>query len=531
MILPPLRTNQSTRGALMAAALLLMLVSGLFLSAWVSLMSTRAAQVSYMEEAVQRRISVENSRQLAWQCAVDKAFEVGGTLAPNQDGVLGANVGGINTHTGWTNLNVYTSTAIPGVMDKVFPYNYTGMRPMLSYLNTGHVKRPSSLTEVDDFNDYLFLKTYSPLLAGDLFICYRKPEHAPTELDIYANTTSHHAMWTVEGRTVIRSPESLFAKSTASPLQLPFRTRSLYIQSHDTYNSRAVLGTDISGNKLLPSNLPALPSTTGPVSTTAAERYEGYLNVIRNDLNPDNSLWHFMEREQTAGRSDYATIDVFTKSATATGPYWMEEQENPTYPPPKWPSGYPPRLRVLIIQLNDATLPHLRIHGVVDQIIFKGQTTAAEFENAGLMSPVMFAITPMNSKGPSVRDIRFEKENNRRIVMGAQHWNHGDLDISWVGDPIGGAQYNWRTVFINEYQTVMLNMPSNVTQTVRWIGGVMTNWTFKRRVAGGSNASRLTLAADASLTTGTPSTPAFATLLPRDGWLESFFLPVPPPES
>lgn len=529
MISHSTRPRSSNRGALMAAALLLMLVSGLFLSAWVTLMTTRSNQVTYLETAVQRRISVENSRQLSWQCAVDKAFELNNTLSPNQNGVLGANVGGINTDAGWSGLNVYTSTNIPGAMTTVFPYNYTGMRPMLSYLTTKQFKRPGSLSNMDDFSDYLFLKTYSPTLAGDVFICYRKPDNAPTELDIYANTASHHAIWTVEGRTVLRSPESLFAKTTVSPLQLPFRSRSLYVQSHDTYNSRAVLGTDLSGNKLLPSNLPALPSTTGPVSTTASQRYQGYLNVIRNDRNPDNSLWHFMEREQSAGRSNYVTIDVFSQSATSTGPYWMEEQQNPVYPPQGWPSGYPPRLRVLFIQLNHASLPHMRIHGVVDQIVFKGQATSAQFDSAGLMAPVMFALVPTNGAGPSVRDIRFERENNRHIVIGAQHWNRADLDISWVGDPISGAQYNWRTVFINEYQTVMVNMPANGTQTVRWIGGVMTNWTFKRRVSGGTNASRLTFAADGSLAVSAQSSPTFASVLPRDAWLESYFLPTAAP--
>jgi hypothetical protein len=522
----PIPSNRkfTSRGSLMAAALLFMLLSGLFIGAWVTLMSGRAVQISYMETAVQRRLALENSRQLSWQCALDKAFEPNNDLSASQNAVLTGNAGGVSTGNGWTDLNIYSTTDEPGTMTTVFPYNYTGMRPVSSYVSQEKLSRPTALTGVDAFDAYLFLKTYNPVLGGDLFITYRRPDTAPSELDVYADTSAHHGIWTVEGRAVIKSPDSLFARTTSRTLQLPFLSRSLYIQAHDIYNSRAIMGTDLTGQRLLPSNMPAEATTTGPVSTATTDRFDAYLNVIRNDQNPDNSLWHFMEREQAAGRSSYATIDVFSTSATSTGPYWMEEQTTPTYPPPGWPSGYPPKLRVLMVRLNHASLPHLRIHGVVDQIIFKGQTTPPQFSAAGTMSPVIFTVLPMNATGPSVRDIRFEADNNRRIVIGAQHWNAAMLDISWVGNPSSGTEHSWRTVFINEYQTVMLNMPASVTRSVRWLGGVMTNWTFKRRSAGGTNASRLTFASDSSVTTGTPATPSFASLLPRDAWLESYFL-------
>lgn len=515
----------------MAAALLFMLTAGLFLSSWVSLLSARAQQVSYLEDASRRRLSVESSRLLSWQCAEEKAFDPGGDLAGGQDGILGASAGGTSTFDGWADLNVFTSTTTPGAMTTVFPYNYTGLRSSTAFLTTERLRRPSSLTAVDDFNNYLFLKTYPPFLAGEIFVVCRKPDSAITEIDVAANTASHNAQWIVQGRSVVRHPLSLFARTTPSPLQLPLRSRSLYVQSHDPYGARLVCGTDLNGARMLPSNLSAVPSTTGPVSDDDAQQFGGYLNVVRNDHNPDNSIWHFMDREKAAGRSDFASIEVFSKSASATGPWWMEEQGDPTYKPPNWPSGYPPRLRVLVIQLNDPNLPHMRIQGVVDQIIFKGQTSGAQFDNAGAMTPVMFTLVPAGDNGPSVRDIRFERENNRRIVLGVNNWNAAPLDISWEADPISGAEHRWRCAFINEYHTVMVNLPVNVTRTVRWIGGVMTNWTFKRRASGGTNASRLTFTADSdpSVPAGTPSGPAFATFLPRDGWLESYFFPVPPP--
>lgn len=536
MHIPPPRKAPSQRGALMAAALLLMLVSGMFMSAWISLMGSRAVQVSYMEAAVQRRISVENSRQFAWQCALDKGFDPSSNLLPNQNGFLGGSYGGVSTFDGWSALNIYTSTRTPGAMNTVFPFNYSGLRPMSAYLTTELLKRPAALTGVDDYSAYLFMKSYPPVLGGDLFITYRKPDAAGSQIDINTTTADHHAYWVVDGRTVIRDPQSHFARTTPSPMQLPFFSRSLYIQSHDSYNARPILGTTTNPStgasmKLLPSNLPALPSTTGPVSGTAADRFKGYLNVVQNTVNTDNSLWHFMNREQAAGRSGFSTIDVFTKSASATGPFWMQEEKDPLYKPPMWPSGYPASgLRVLYVQLDHPNLGHMRIHGVVHQVVFIGQATGVKFDNAGLMSPLMFTLLPMGDGGPSVRDIRFQGDNNRRMVIGAKHWNAAPLDLTWVGTPLSGATFNWRTVFINEFHTVIVNMPANITQKIRWLGGVMTDWTFKRRAAGGDNASRLTFASDASLpVVGTQAGPSFASLIPRDAWLESYFFPTPPP--
>lgn len=534
MNLQPIKPRSRKTGALMVAALLLMVAVGMFMTSWVTLISSRGVQVSYMETAVQRRLSVESSRHFAWQCAMEKTFDPASTLAASTSGTLGGSYGGVSSHDGWTNLNIYTSTRTPGAMTTVFPYNYTGMRPMVSYLSTEQLKRPSTLLGVDDYNSYLFLKTYPPVLAGDLFIAYRKPDAAGTQIDINTSPPDHHALWVVEGRTVIRDPQSHFASTTPRPMQLPFTTRSLYIQSHDRFNANAIFGsTDGPGGSvvsLLPSNLPAVPSSTGPVSATpAADRFKGYLNVVNNTDNPDNSLWHFMDREKNAGRSDYLTIDVYVTGVSAGGDYWLEEQTDPQYKPPMWPSGYPASgLKVLYIKLDSPNLRHMRIHGAVHQIVFKGQTNAADFANAGSMSPVMFTLLPMGATGPSVRDIRFEGDNNRRIVIGAKNWNAAPLDISWVGSPVG-ADFNWRTVFINEYHTVIMNMPSVITQKVRWLGGVMTNWTFKRRAAGGSNRGRLTFASDGSLATAAPAGPSFASLIPRDAWLESYFFPVPPP--
>ena len=101
-------------GALMAAALMLMLVAGLLVSAWVGLMNVRALQVSYMEDIARRRIGLESSRQLGRELSYDKHFLRNNTYASNQSVVLGSNVGSVNSYDGWSNLNIYSNTNTVG---------------------------------------------------------------------------------------------------------------------------------------------------------------------------------------------------------------------------------------------------------------------------------------------------------------------------------------------------------------------------------------------------------------------------------
>lgn len=525
----------------MAAALMLMVVAGIFLSSWVTLMSTRASQVSYLEDVCKRRIGVESSRLLAWQCVTDQAVNPNSILAPNQNTLLGTGTGGFNTGNGWNNLNIYTSSSTAGSMSTVFPYNHTGLRPGATFLTVKQLTRPASgaAGNMDNFNDWQFLKTMPPVLNGDIFCVYRKPDGVATELDVYRDAGSggagHNAYWTVQGRTVVRHPPSFFVSSTPSPLQLPFLTKSLYLQSHTAAEPPSipypVYGTDLNNKALAPSNMPVVPSTTGPITGSGNRRYLGYLDVVRNDNNPDNSLWHFQDREAAAGRTPTITVDVSGVFNSATEAYWIAEQKTPTYTPPGWPSGYDDKLKVLFIKLDSQYLKNMRVYGVVDQIIFVGQSNAAAFANAAAMKPVIITIMPNGAKGRWVRDIRFERENNRRHVLAFKDDNGRPVELSWVNNPIGGNEFRWRSVLVNEYQSIMFNMPANLMQNVRWIGGVMTNWTVKRRAAGGTNPSRLLFTGDSD--PGVPAAtnvgPAFATFLPRDAWLESYFLPVAPP--
>jgi hypothetical protein len=516
----------------MAFALLMMVVAGLFIGATASLMNNRAMQTSYLELAMKRRIALENSKAFSQEFMLERGFNVGSTVSSNQHGVFNNDWGGMDTSAGWTNLRVFASTSLPGTLTTVYPYNYTGLRPSGSYLDTQRTVRPPALTDVDPFTAYSFLKSYTPGLGGDPLIIYRKPTAAPDQIEIADK--GNNLSLTVNGRTVVRDPDSFFAPSTANPYELPIRTKSLYIQKHTT--TRKLFCKDLStptAKDLAPSNLPAARSTGGPTpeTVTAADMFDGSLNVINNPSNPDNSLWHFMDREKAAGTGDFVTVNSSASAGITTDPWYVvsystaDRSNDPPYPPPAYPSGYGATYNVLYINLDHPNLTHMRIYGVMDQLVLVGQTGAA-YANAATLPPVMITAVPNGLSPNSLINLQCVNENNRRIVLGVQDTNHATLDMYWVGASASTTLIRWRMMLINEYRTIWANLPSTVTKSVLITGGVMTNWSFKRRGVG--NAARLTLAPDLTPEPAGAAGPKFSSLLPRDAWMETYFLPTPP---
>lgn len=517
----------------MAAALLLMLVTGLFIAGWVTVMGARNIQVSWLETAVQRRLALDSSKLLSWQTTMEHGFEPKAGLGSQTALLLDGKGGGLDTEDGWTDLNVYTEKNSEVTTTTDFPFNNSGFRPGGSYLTLQKFERPGALVGLDGFSSHVFLKGRSPILNNDLFVVYRRPPGAVSEVDVYQTTTSHNAYWRVYGRTVIRHAPSLFVLTT-SKVTLPFYTKSLYVQTHDSGNRCPITGIDLDGAALLPSNMPALPTSTGPVSATASQKFDGYLNVIRNDQNPDNSLWHTMDREKLAGRMGYQTIDTYVKSADTSGPYWMTEYaagggEVPPYKPPGYPSGYPALFKTLFIKLDHAQQTHLRIKNVVNQIVFVGQETSSAYEAAGAQPPII--VTLIQDEGQPIGNIVFVNENNRRLIFGVKDSYGQKLDVGFTGKSILGRELRWRMTLINEYQRIWLYLHENSTINTRWIGGVMTNWFFKRYAGSGTLSERLVFQSDGAVPTLAGTGASYASLLPRDVWQESYFLPdAPPPQ-
>ncbi|MES2738061.1 MAG: hypothetical protein V4672_17190 [Verrucomicrobiota bacterium] len=514
------------KGALMGVALLLMLCSGLFLAGWVTMMSTRAIQVSWLESAMQRRIGLENSRLLAWQTSMDHAFDREADLDKKSVLLFNGKAGALDTEDGWKKLNLYSVLTSPLTMRENFPYNPNGLRPGSTYLAHEEFTRANLPNDVslDSFTAHEFLKSRSPVLNGDLFVIYRKPAAAVTELNIYKNVSPFQ----VHGRTVVRHPPSLFVKNT-SKVDLPFLTKSLYIQSHDAVSRYPVTGTGLDGKVLLPSNLAVVPASLGPDSAASSKLFDGFLNVIDNADNPENSLAH------TQRKGAYENIEVYKDNLPPTGPYWMAKYDSqaPPVPPPDYANGgFEVPFRTMYVNLANPNLKHLYIRQdirVVDQIVFVGQTKAADYEAAGAMSPVI--VTLVQGSGSPVRNIAFQHENNRRLILGTKvkaGLTTRELIFSWAGSPILGRELRWRMTLINEGFPVLMNLHDNATTDIRWIGGIMTNWSVWRNIFTGPRSDRLILQSDSAVPTLPVMGASYESLLPREAWLESYFLPIPP---
>lgn len=164
----------------------------------------------------------------------------------------------------------------------------------------------------------------------------------------------------------------------------------------------------------------------------------------------------------------------------------------------------------------------------MNSIVLVGQANAGDFNAAALLPPIIIASVAdgVGSFSPNVTDLRCVNENNRRIVLGLNDPNGEDLGIYWEGTSRAPNLINWRMLLVNEYRTIGAYLPSAITKRVVITGGLMTNWTFKR--FGNGSAARFTLRPETDPDPVGAMGATFTSLLPREAWLENYFLPTPP---
>ena len=193
---------------------------------------------------------------------------------------------------------------------------------------------------------------------------------------------------------------------------------------------------------------------------------------------------------------------------------------------------------MLFINLNHPNLPNLRIYPVVQQVVFYGQSTNAEYSAAATMSPRIFLFLPDPGGAPMMfKDVRFARENSRPFVLGVKAQVTGQpLELFWMPPSVATGTpltLDWRMILINEGRQISCYRPSGAGGTpdsVILTGGIFTNWSVQRNQlgAGGGaadtgSASKFILLPEVMPVPATASSYYLSSLLPREAWIENFF--------
>jgi hypothetical protein len=564
----------SRKGALLPVALVLTILGGIFISSFVAMSTMRAVSARAYEDAARRRLALENSKAFASQIAREKAFFGNDTLTQSTTAMLATDWGGISTDNGWSNMNVFalppttgpsaSGVQFPGTGTAAtnFPHNQLGLRPGNVFTTIEKLVRPTGMVKADPFDAYLFLKSATPCLNGDPWVYYRKPDGESAEIE--GKNAASNVLYYLQGRLVIRDPASFFSASEidrGSKARLTLvPERGIYIQKYDPLNR--CTANDNTGSELLPLNLPAAPSTSGDFPNgaplTPAQLHRGELAVIGEVPAPPaapvspypypNTLWGIQERE-SATATPTAILSITSDTpfgSPSTDAVWLKRYDTSTGPsgvpdprPVGWATGAARYWNVLHIRLDHPNLPNIRIFNYVHQVVLEGQNSAAAYRAASRLDPRIILLYSM--QGVSLQPIQvltMRRENARRIVLGVKgdrvfrNFN-GRLQMQWhseaaggigvgafpdtPGDPATPLTMDWRMVLVNEGRPVQTYLPGGggSPDSVQITGGFMTNWTIWQNT--NVAATRFKIQSDWT------APYRFATLCPRDAWLESYF--------
>ncbi|MBL9115982.1 MAG: hypothetical protein JNJ83_13325 [Verrucomicrobiaceae bacterium] len=520
-------------GGAIAIALIMTMLGGLFMAGWISIAHARSMQARGSENAARRRLVVENSRAMARQYGYDRVFQHNATQLPSVSTthIVSANIWGtLGTQAGFTSLQsfgIYPTNSFPlaGTLDNVFPYNPAGLRSGPSFVNVQRVGRPDAYDGISDpYTAWMFVKSAAPCLGGDPFVIYKKPASESGEIVLDDN-------FQIDGRLVIRDPVSMFNSVQAgngSARRIIARSKALYLQKDHALNR--LTGTDMSGAELLPSNAPVVTASCGySVTANKSKSYDGSLNVINNPDSPGNSLFHIQDREVAAGSATLLTINSGNGYGTSTSAVQVIKYSGGgTWPalnlrPPAWPSGYG-EWSIAYIRLNHADLPHVRILSGIQQVVFEGQQSVADYNAAKLREPRIVITSPTTNV--YVRHTFFTYENARPLIYATKGVSGQPHDMRWVGPNIPSLPLpltlEWRMNLINEGRQTMVYILGSGAFSVAIKGGVQTNWSFERYDSGNYDRFKFTPVWESEMTY------PYVRMLPRDGWMETFFTLAPP---
>ena len=490
------------RGATMLVALVFIMAGTIVITAWAHLLGARLQQTERLSVAVQRHVSWGNTKAINQQYALTWAMRDNVTRTASTATLNGW--GGQDADA-FSALSAFRSTLRPVNTTTIsFPFNNIVSLPTSDAgVYFSRITADSDGSQTEHLTFYNYLKSYPSTLLGDLLVIHKKPSAASGTYSLTDNLQ-------VDGRVVIWDATA----STAS-IRAQF-CLNMVKDGTNTVGSRA--STPVA---ILPQNFPCRVTTTAGYGGSAVPTAvtDGTLNLINNTDFTAGSVRHRMEAAGSktwltcsTGSTSTTNINTTSNSGTSTSDTQVKLEKDPVYDPPTTsPYGYSKSgdLNVLYVRLKNSTLKHLRISSGVEQVVLNGQTTAADYTTAGTLPPVIIWLEQADC-----RDIRFVGENNRPLILATGKGAGATLFCGFHGNSIiGGSSVRWRIQWINEFRSLYFNPATGLGITVT--GGLRTDWAVN--CTDGSSTVRLTLQRDSN-----PG--ALETLLPRDGWLEPYFL-------
>ena len=473
----------------MVVALMITAAATMGFAAWTTLVATRKEAVEQNFGGLLRRMAVENGKQIARQYAytdfltknsndaidsknfiTDTTQVIGGISAPLR---VGFSMDSVSFPAGFNRLSPAGLGYPYGVITNVtVPFSVMDSHPTLTV-------RENASTTVSTA-----MKSRSPLLSGDVLVIHQPTlaTTAPVAAPVITGNLD-----VLDARAVYLTPATLnnFSTVRASAVTMPTYAVPAVSppQTRDPYSNTVIL----------PSNFPSILTTIGSVGAGNLLDTQNYLNVVESAQNPSNSL---REKIKTGSYVTVPTTADFNQSGvnfvSATG--------------------------VLTLDLSNVGLPGVIAQNNVSQIIFTGQTSAAEesltdiYSSVGVCYVEDAAVTSRSLTSVVCKN----GANKRRLLLGMKKIPRPtDPQVPGSAVTVDFPQSNlspvWRLLLVAE-NTPITFTNSGGPGTITLKGGIETDGNITS-TSGAGNAVKLIPETDPR---------RLSRLAPRRGWVETY---------
>lgn len=458
------------RGAAMMFALAMVLVGTIAVTGMICVLATRMQQSERMAAAGQRRLAWTNTEAANRQYGYVYGMRDTVTRAASSAS-LASNWGGLQA-TAYTNLSAFKSTQRPDDQVVSYPFNNIQVPPTVDsgyfYERTTADSNSNQAEHVSMFN---YLKSYPAQLQGDLLVLHKR---AVATGDYYISDNLR-----VDGRVVIYDGTALTTDVRANSY--------IHMKPGFTNSVKNNAGTAAQ----LPENYAITPTATagyGGTGTPTAVT-NGTLKMINNTDFTPGSLEHLAKT--TGTWAPYNSLPTTDQGNTSSAIQYVKST------------------KVITLRLKHTGLTHTRINAAFSELVLEGQTTANDYTNADALAPIIIWL-----ESSSVLNIKITGENNRRLIFAVGPGNGANVNLNFQSSSIvSGGPLRWRMNLISEYRNTYFSLPTSVN--LQMTGGIRTNWALNCTDTG--TGVRIILQRETD-----PEN--LEKLLPRDGWMETYFL-------